>query len=101
MGSPNDVALLAISENRSANLLFIEVSRMYGIRQKQGGSGFMSRASDREALKLVIAFLCIMEPAKRAEILAIAERYAEASQIVDAKEALLKLRQRSAPSDDS
>jgi hypothetical protein len=59
----------------------------------------LGRTSHQEALKLVVAFMCIMEPERRAEVLAIAERYAEASQIVDGEEAFHKLRQRSAPSD--
>ena len=32
----------------------------------------MERASDEEALKLTVAFYCIMEPERRAELLALA-----------------------------
>ena len=43
----------------------------------------IGRASDEEALRLVIAFYCIMEPERRAEILALAERFAKESQVVE------------------
>ena len=43
----------------------------------------VGRASDEEALRLVIAFYCIMEPDKRAEILALAEKFAKESEVVD------------------
>jgi quinol monooxygenase YgiN len=43
----------------------------------------VGRASDEEALRLVIAFYCIMEPDKRAEVLALAERLAKESRVVD------------------
>jgi hypothetical protein len=33
-------------------------------------------ATDQEALRLVVAFYCIMEPEKREALLALAERYA-------------------------
>lgn len=42
-----------------------------------------SRPSDDEALRVVVAFFCIMEPEKRAEVLALAERYAKESRVVD------------------
>jgi hypothetical protein len=41
------------------------------------------RATDEEALRLVMAFYCIMEPAKAKQVLALAERYASESQVVD------------------
>jgi hypothetical protein len=68
--------------------------------KKSKGLDMLGRASHQEALKLVFAFMCIMEPEKRAGVLAIAERYAEAPQIVDASDAFIKLRPRSAPPDD-
>lgn len=37
------------------------------------------RATDDEALRLVLAFYCIMEPEKRDALLALAERYASSS----------------------
>jgi hypothetical protein len=40
----------------------------------------VERPSDEETLKLVLAFLCIMEPEKRAELLALVEKYAAESQ---------------------
>jgi hypothetical protein len=43
----------------------------------------VGRASDEEALRLVIAFYCVMEPEKRAEILALAEKFAKESEVVD------------------
>lgn len=41
-------------------------------------------AFDEEALRLTLAFYCIMEPEKRAIILALAERYAAKVDPVDA-----------------
>jgi quinol monooxygenase YgiN len=41
------------------------------------------RASDQEALRLVIAFYCIVEPDKRAAVLALAEKLAKESPVVD------------------
>ncbi|MFT4115585.1 hypothetical protein [Bradyrhizobium sp.] len=41
------------------------------------------RPSDDEALKLVVAFYCIMEPDRRSEVLALAEKYAKESRVVD------------------
>jgi hypothetical protein len=43
----------------------------------------LGRPSDEEALRVVVAFCCIMEPAKRAEILRLAELFATQSQAVD------------------
>jgi hypothetical protein len=39
----------------------------------------VERPSDEETLKLVLAFLCIMEPEKRAELRALVEKYAAES----------------------
>jgi hypothetical protein len=41
------------------------------------------RASDEEALRLVLAFYCILEPDKRNEVLALAERYAATAKVID------------------
>ena len=41
------------------------------------------RASDDEALRLTIAFYCIMEPERREEVLALAEKFASGSKHVD------------------
>jgi hypothetical protein len=43
----------------------------------------LGRASDNDALQLVVAFYCIMEPEKRAEVVALAEEYARKSAVVD------------------
>jgi hypothetical protein len=43
----------------------------------------LARASDEEALRLALAFYCIMEPECRQEVLALAERLATKSQRVD------------------
>jgi hypothetical protein len=43
----------------------------------------LTRPSNDDALRLVTAFFCIMEPEKRAELLALTERYASTSQPVD------------------
>ena len=43
----------------------------------------LGRPDDEEALRLTLAFSCIMEPDKRAIILDLAERFARASQTVD------------------
>ena len=42
----------------------------------------LGRPSEREAHSVIVAFFCIMEPDKRAEILTLAERYAKESQVV-------------------
>jgi hypothetical protein len=41
------------------------------------------RPSDEEALRMVVAFYCIMEPEKRAQLIELAEMYANQSQVVD------------------
>lgn len=41
------------------------------------------RASDEEALRLVLAFYCILEPDKRSEVLALAEHYSATAKVVD------------------
>jgi hypothetical protein len=41
------------------------------------------RASDKEALRMSVAFYCIMEPEKRAQLIVLAEEYAEASAVVE------------------
>jgi hypothetical protein len=38
---------------------------------------------DQDAVRLMLAFYCILEPEKRAELLALAERYASQSEVVD------------------
>jgi hypothetical protein len=43
----------------------------------------LGRPSDEEALRIVIAFCCIMEPDKRAELLHLAETFAKQSTVVD------------------
>jgi hypothetical protein len=43
----------------------------------------LERPSDEEALRLVMAFYCIMEPDRREQVVALAERYAAESKIVD------------------
>jgi hypothetical protein len=45
---------------------------------------FDDATSDEEALRLTLAFYCIMEPEKRAIVLALAERYAKGSEPADA-----------------
>jgi hypothetical protein len=40
------------------------------------------RASDEEGLRLILAFFSIMEPDKRNEVVELAERLAEQSQVV-------------------
>jgi hypothetical protein len=52
------------------------------------------RASDEEALRLVIAFYCIMEPDKRAEVLALAEKFARESEVVEGATHFLMLDQK-------
>jgi hypothetical protein len=52
------------------------------------------RASDEEALRLVIAFYCIMEPEKRAEVLTLVERLARESQVVEGTTHFLMLDQK-------
>lgn len=41
------------------------------------------QASDEEALRLTVAFYCILEPARRAEVLGLAEELASRSQRVE------------------
>ena len=43
----------------------------------------IDRPSDYDVLSFVIAFFCIMEPERRAELLALTERYATSSEAVD------------------
>ena len=43
----------------------------------------LGRPSEAEALRMVIAFYCIMEPEKRAELLKLAENFATESQVVE------------------
>ncbi len=43
----------------------------------------LGRPDDEEALRLTVAFYCIMEPDKRAIILDLAEQFARASQTVE------------------
>jgi hypothetical protein len=43
----------------------------------------LGRPTDEEALRVVVAFCCIMEPEKRAEVLGLAELFATRSQTVD------------------
>ena len=43
----------------------------------------LGRPSDEEALRIVIAFCCIMEPEKRAELVQLAETFAKQSTVVD------------------
>ena len=43
----------------------------------------LGRPTDQEALRVLVAFCCIMEPEKRAEVLRLAELFATRSQTVD------------------
>lgn len=43
----------------------------------------LGRPDDEEALRLTLAFYCIMEPDKRAIILSLAEQFARTSPTVD------------------
>jgi hypothetical protein len=43
----------------------------------------LGRASDEEALRLTLAFYCILEPERRAEVLKLAERLAAQSEHVE------------------
>jgi hypothetical protein len=43
----------------------------------------LGRASEQDALRMVVAFYCIMEPEKRAEVLALTEKFARESQPVE------------------
>jgi hypothetical protein len=61
----------------------------------------LGRASDGEALRLVTAFLCVMEPERRAAILSLAEKYARSSQVVEGYTHFLLLQKGEAPSDVS
>ena len=51
------------------------------------------RASDEDGLRLILAFYCIMEPEKREELLALAEKYASESPAVDGLTHFLMLRE--------
>jgi hypothetical protein len=46
---------------------------------------FDDATSDEEALRLTLAFYCIMEPEKPAIVLALAERYAGQTQAAEAQ----------------
>lgn len=43
----------------------------------------LGRATDEEALRLTVAFYCIMEPSSRAQVLALAEQLAKQSPHVE------------------
>lgn len=43
----------------------------------------LGRPANKEALRLVVAFYCILEPEKRAELVKLAEQLAAASPVVD------------------
>jgi glutamate racemase len=43
----------------------------------------LGRPSDEEALRMVIAFYCVMEPEKRAQLIKLAETFARESQVVE------------------
>jgi hypothetical protein len=43
----------------------------------------LGRPSEAEALRIVVAFYCIMEPEKRAELIKLAETFATESQVVE------------------
>lgn len=43
----------------------------------------LGRAPDEEALRLTVAFYCIMEPEHRAQVIELAERLAAQSEHVD------------------
>lgn len=43
----------------------------------------LGRASDQDALKLVLAFYCIMESERRSELIALAEKLAKESTVVE------------------
>ena len=43
----------------------------------------VGRPSDEEALRMVVAFYCVMEPERRAELLQLAEKLASESQVVE------------------
>ena len=53
---------------------------MNGEKDDRAGLG---RASDSEAMRMVLAFLCIMEPDKRAELIGLAEQHAREAAVVD------------------
>lgn len=57
------------------------------------------RPTDDEALRVVVAFYCIMEPDKRAQVLALAERYAAESRVVDGVTHFLMLQETGKPRD--
>ena len=44
----------------------------------------VGRPSEEDALRLVLAFYCITEPDRRAELIALAESFASRSQVVEA-----------------
>src|ERR1700733_1727203 len=97
IGSANDVAFAAISLNSSANLLLMPAPELYPTSisvRFQLEAAMIGRASDDDALKLVVTFYCIMEPEKRAEVVALAERFARESQVVEGCSHYLMLQDR-------
>jgi hypothetical protein len=54
----------------------------------------IGRASDEDALKMVVAFYSVVEPEKRAELLALAEKYAKSSPVVEGVTHFLLLQNR-------
>jgi hypothetical protein len=55
----------------------------------------LGRPSDEEALRIIVAFCCIMEPEKRAELVKLAETCAAQSQVVDGYTHFLLLERKS------
>ena len=51
-------------------------------KERKPDTDTMGRPSDREALRMILAFCSIMEPERRAELLHRAEQYAAQSEVV-------------------
>jgi quinol monooxygenase YgiN len=56
-------------------------------------NAMLGRPTDEDALRLVVAFYCIMEPEKRAELLRLAEQFARTSPVVEGCTHFLMLNQ--------
>jgi hypothetical protein len=78
---------------------FPELGPQQKFRATQLERPMLGRPSEAEALRMVIAFYCIMEPEKRAEIIKLAEIFATESQVVEGHTHFLLLERRAETED--
>lgn len=72
-----------VANKRPTQLLDLFSKADHAWTAKASETQMSKRPTDDEALRLVIAFYCIMEPDRQAQVLALAERYADESRDAD------------------